>query len=743
MKKFNQFYLEKLFESVLETSPEFFQLIGSLPVGDKISDYIHRWIDDRSDIVTKYNYLNVDPKNADKLLFIPDNQFQRAKSQGQDAYNKTKSDSALGRFARAIMKDNGITVTDPEIEKFVNAYKKEWLDKYSEPNFRIVKGDDILHWYLESNYFSGGESTLGNSCMRYASKNHYMKLYSQNPDVISLAIMTKPDEDGEEKLISRGLIWKIGDNKYYSDRIYYNSDPLQPLMKNLITRELGDDVIFYEKNNVPEIVFNLNNVLFDKYPYADSLYYIFSKIVDGRLSKEGFIASSDYMYKNYDDLKDKLAIFKIQRTDGDPEYLNAVELSNYENKLFLKSEVVMYDDYYYPLYDMYDSKYHGMKIPKKFCIFSEYLNDWILEDRHSVHPQYGVIPNDLFINVITKYIGDKSYPWDIFEDIRDNFQEVVEIRFVPRTDESARKDYFESDVYYRFKGTIVSWLNKFKSTDEFNGPKSVSLFDVKIVSIKNLDNIPKEFIFREKWMLKIDAKMFGVPQSSIETESTTSYHSIKSEFVRVNYKKTTELISSNRNLTTREKKWRKSFLDFLHKLYSSDSTYLAYNSVDNIEETIKKFMDIHKKWHYKNFVSDRDWSSFKKYVDYKITQEVVGRSEWSEASQEIKDTLYEYIPKIQFIWIYDRNTAAARDTLRQTLYNHNRAEYDRFQNFRARGHETLWSVLRDFLYYFEDNSRSEYISKLRKEFPDEVVDSIHSIITSMTRENDFPQILEY
>lgn len=742
MKKFNQFYLEKLFESVLESSPEFFELIGSLPSGDKVSDYIHRWIDDNTDITTKYNYLNVDPKNSDKVLFIPDNQFQRAKSQGQDAYNKTKSDSALGRFARALMKDNNIPITDPEIENFVNAYKKEWLDRYTEPNFRIVKGDDILHWYLQENYYKGGLSTLGNSCMRYKEKNHFMKLYSENSDVVSMAIMTKLDDDGEEKLVSRGLIWKIDDNKYYSDRIYYNSNPLYPLMKKLISQELDGEIIFYEKGNIPPIKVNLKNIDFEKYPYADSLYYIFSKLVDGRLSDQSFIASSSYFNDKYEDLKDKLATFKIQDTSGYKELLNATQLSKYEDKIFLNSEIISYGGDYFPISDSHFSKYSNIHIPKKYAIFSEYLNDWIRKDRHVIHSEFGIIPEDLFINVITKYIGDKSYPWDIYDDISSNLQQVVEMKMLPKQSNNNRKIYYYSSYYSDFNRIDVQWLNKFKTTTEFASFDSVSLFNVKVVKLDDINNVPREFLFKDNWMLKVDAKMLGVPDSSIEKESTSSIHLIDG-FKKLNYKKTSELISSNRNLTTREKKWRKSFLDWFDKRYEDNTIYKAYNSVENFEETIKKFMEIHKKWHYKNFVSDRNWDSFQYYVDYKMVQEVVSRSEWSETPHEIKDVFYEYIPKIQFIWIYDRNTAYARDTLRQTLYNHNRTEYDRFQNFSMGTYETLWGALRDFLYYFEDNSRSEYISELRKEFPDEVVDSIHSIITSMTRENDFPQILEY
>jgi hypothetical protein len=742
MKKFNQFYLEKLLESVLEASPEFFDLIRHLP-SEKISDHIHSWIEDRADIQTKYNYLNIDDKNADKLLFLPDNQFQRAKSEGKDAYSKTKSDSALGRFARALMKDNGITVTDPEVERFVNAYKKEWLDRYTEPNFRIIKGDEILHWYLESNYYQGGKSTLGNSCMRYANRNHLMKIYAENPDVISMAIMTKPDEDGEEKLVSRGLIWKIEENKYYSDRIYYNSDPLQPLMKKLIAQELGGEIIFYEKSDVPDIAINLKKTVFDLYPYADSLYYVATKLIDGELSDGGLIFSKKHFDENYDELKDKLAIIKIQSTSGDPDFLNTITLPKYNYKIFLKSEVTYYNGDSYPIKDTNYSKYADEYIPKELTIFSEYLNDWILKRTHIMHPDFGAVPNDLFANIITKYIGDKSYPWDIYDDIYKNIKDVVEFRIIPKNSRTSRKAYFQSPYYGTFSGIDVYWLNKFKSEVEFGDYESVSLFDIKIVSISDTSDIPNGFLFRKNWMLRIDAKLLGVPQSLITKESITHLKDIQNDFKRLNYKKVSDLISSNRNLTTREKKWRKSLLDLFDNKYDSDNTYIAYNKIENIDELIYKSMEIHKKWHYENFVSD-NYKSIEEYVKVKVLTDMCNKADWSGVSEDIKNKIYEYIPKMQYMWSFGGNTTDAKETLKETLKKHNFAEFNNFLNTSIARYDDVFVFLRYFLYYFEDNSRSYYIDKLRSDFGEETFDLLYTIIKDMVYYNkDFPQILEY
>ena len=76
---------------------------------------------------------------------------------------------------------------------------------------------------MEENYNSGN-GTLGNSCMRFREKTEYMSIYSENPDKISLVILTEND-----KLLARSLLWNVdtcskSNIKYFLDRIYTERD---------------------------------------------------------------------------------------------------------------------------------------------------------------------------------------------------------------------------------------------------------------------------------------------------------------------------------------------------------------------------------------------------------------------------------------------------------------------------------------------------------------------------------------
>ena len=184
-KRFKDFNLEYLLESVLEVSPEFKKIISGIKTSSGLERYIIDWVDNRSDIKTNYNLLGPGD-SSDKILYLQDRQYQRFKETGVDVSTRTKIDSNVGRLVRSILNDNGIKFTEPQVEEFVNAYKAAWNKIYNPREFDIVKGEEIKFWYLSDNYYRGGQSSLGNSCMRYANKNNRLGIYTENPDRVSL-----------------------------------------------------------------------------------------------------------------------------------------------------------------------------------------------------------------------------------------------------------------------------------------------------------------------------------------------------------------------------------------------------------------------------------------------------------------------------------------------------------------------------------------------------------------------------
>lgn len=132
----------------------------------------------------------------------------------------------VGRGIRGILGSAKVTFSDAQIEEFVNKYKSE-IDKMNDifGKFKLVKGDDIKHWYDESNYQHSGVriGTLGSSCMRYDSCQKYFDIYTKNPDVCSLLILKT--DDGE-KIKARALIWQLSKPSgiTFMDRVYTHAD---------------------------------------------------------------------------------------------------------------------------------------------------------------------------------------------------------------------------------------------------------------------------------------------------------------------------------------------------------------------------------------------------------------------------------------------------------------------------------------------------------------------------------------
>ena len=82
-KRFKDFNLEYLLESVLEVSPEFKKIISGIKTSSGLERYIIDWVDNRSDIKTNYNLLGPGD-SSDKILYLQDRQYQRFKESNRN-----------------------------------------------------------------------------------------------------------------------------------------------------------------------------------------------------------------------------------------------------------------------------------------------------------------------------------------------------------------------------------------------------------------------------------------------------------------------------------------------------------------------------------------------------------------------------------------------------------------------------------------------------------------------------------
>jgi len=167
-------------------------------------------------------------------------------------------------FAEIVAKNPKNTVpfaiTDETIEKIHNRFVSQ-----SDKSLRheIVSGRDILKGYTRSNYCDG-RGTLHNSCM--TDKHDYLKMYTENPDKISLAIFY----NNEDKICGRTIIWKSDDGNTYFDRIYYTIDWQQNFIDKTL-RELSYQPIH---NTRSAASVKLSKLDFTAYPYMDTFFGI-------------------------------------------------------------------------------------------------------------------------------------------------------------------------------------------------------------------------------------------------------------------------------------------------------------------------------------------------------------------------------------------------------------------------------------------------------------------------------------
>jgi hypothetical protein len=225
-------------------------------------------------------------KSSDQLrnYMIFDNNIDICLEETSDFFGAKPQSIKVGRFSKKMLELVGKKFSDREIEEFVNEFKSTVeLTKDAFRNFELVSGEDIVHWYHESNYSRENQSTLHGSCMRYDDCGEYFGIYTENPQVCQLLI--KKNDFNPEKITGRAIVWKLKNGDTFMDRIYYSKDSDINLFKEWARRNgwaykknqnssSGLIMINQDESYTKPIEVKLEKWIFKKYPYLDTISYL-------------------------------------------------------------------------------------------------------------------------------------------------------------------------------------------------------------------------------------------------------------------------------------------------------------------------------------------------------------------------------------------------------------------------------------------------------------------------------------
>jgi hypothetical protein len=265
-------------ESVLEVRDDKFAKTISSIQNDtnnsniwKVCEFLLSAVMVKLDINTTYNNLSVLP--PDKIVFTPNDQFQKGKS--------STVEMSVGRFINKIVqlnKDHDILRKldwkEKDLEEFINTFKKVLEFDSLLDNIKVVSGDDIVKYYSAKKYYDTRRGSLGRSCMAHSPSN-YFDIYSKNTEVVSMVVVGTAND----KIIARALIWKVYhlDLKkwfFFLDRIYYTYQHEDGIIKDWFKNNYSDTLKYSELHRC---IVPLKHCEYTAYPYLDNLSYLYKK----------------------------------------------------------------------------------------------------------------------------------------------------------------------------------------------------------------------------------------------------------------------------------------------------------------------------------------------------------------------------------------------------------------------------------------------------------------------------------
>lgn len=283
-------------------------------INSRISKELLNLLD--SELSFKFSY--VKEHDMEYVSILPVNRAIRIEGTTEKDFTDPSEDSILwGEKFRNPMKLGGfinsvIQADTKEVADFVNKYRAQ-LDA-SNYNIRVVRGEEIRHWYHVKTYYNptpdivdredlregapDPRTTLMKSCLKQPDKQPFFDIYCKNVDQIGLLIMT----DQNNKLRARAIVWfdcYVADNPenptkgVLLDRIYYTNESDVDIFINY-AKEKG---WFYKPSQQKEVYsFVMNGQIcnrpittrlkvhgeFNAYPYIDTMCYYTP--MTGRLS---------------------------------------------------------------------------------------------------------------------------------------------------------------------------------------------------------------------------------------------------------------------------------------------------------------------------------------------------------------------------------------------------------------------------------------------------------------------------
>jgi len=244
----------------------------------------------QTDELFDLSYVDVDANKDDTISFMPSARAWRNMDfvDQEDANIEPSPDDpcwkasgrqtvAIGKFVNKLFDD----FSDVAVAKFVNAYKAEIAATQIFNRFKVVRGQDIRHYYSEKTY-AGREGTLGGSCMRHDNCQSFFDIYVENPDKCGLVILTNLDN----KLIGRALLWgplRKPTDKIFMDRIYTIKQSDEELFKKYAVEngwihkytQQAHDTSYVENGQKvnKSIALQLKPKVYKQYPYMDTMKY--------------------------------------------------------------------------------------------------------------------------------------------------------------------------------------------------------------------------------------------------------------------------------------------------------------------------------------------------------------------------------------------------------------------------------------------------------------------------------------
>jgi hypothetical protein len=269
-------------------------------------------------------------------------------------WEKSRNQIKIGKLIQTFFPNK---YNSAQIEEFTNKLKS--LQSENSLKVEEVSGEDIKKWYNESSY-QNLENSLGNSCMRYARCESYLDIYTKNPEVCKLVIIT---EGG--KLVARALVWKVEseDFQWYMDRRYLNKEELDRTLKDYAIKKGWAYKTQNTFTNLTSVtfdgkVFNTEMTIklkegqdYSKFPYVDTFKTYYPEI---------------FTLVNKEDTKSEKKAYLLNTTDG----------SYTDVKFITDSDEMVWSDWY------------DREIPIEVAIYSDRYGDWLLED-DAIYVEYG------------------------------------------------------------------------------------------------------------------------------------------------------------------------------------------------------------------------------------------------------------------------------------------------------------------------------------------------------------------